>query len=290
MQKSYDVIIIGKGPAGISASLYTARSNLKTLIIGRTSDLSKSHMIENYYGFKDGIQGSELLKQGEAQTAKFGAHIIEDDVIALTYDFKDTFIVKTKNNIYESKAVLLTTGSPKKNISIKNMDKFIGKGVHFCTTCDGYFYRGKKVGMLGYNEYALNETSEMKNFTQNIILLTNGKKETEGFQPLTVVRKKIVALKGEEYLQKVEYEDGTEEDFDAIFVAFGTASSADFARKLGIIIKNDLIEVDDGQKTNLDGLYAAGDCCSTIKQVAVAVGQGAVAGMKISEFIRKMRR
>lgn len=290
MQESYDVIIIGKGPAGISASLYTARSNLKTLIIGKTSDLSKSHMIENYYGFKDGIQGSELLKQGEAQAVKFGAHVLEDEVISLVYDFNDTFTVKTKNDTYESKTVLLATGSPKKNIAIKNMDKFIGKGIHFCTTCDGYFYRGKKVGMLGYNEYALNETFEMKNFTSNITLLTNGNIEIAGFQPLTVVRKKIVSLEGEEYLEKVIFDDGTEENFDGIFVVFGTASSADFARKLGIIINNDLIEVVDGQKTNLDGLYAAGDCCSMIKQVAVAVGQGAVAGMKISEFLRKMRR
>ena len=290
MQEAYDVIIIGKGPAGISAALYTARSNLKTLIIGKTSDLSKSHMIENYYGFKDGIQGSELLKQGEAQAVKFGAHILEDDVISLVYDFKDTFTVKTKNDTYESKTVLLATGSPKKNILIKNMDRFIGKGVHFCTTCDGYFYRGKKVGMLGYNEYALNETSEMKNFTQNITLLTNGNKEISGFQSLSIERKKILSLEGNEYLEKVIFEDGTEESFDGIFVAFGTASSADFARKLGIIINNDLIEVDDGQKTNLEGLYAAGDCCSMIKQVAVAVGQGALAGMKISEYIRKIRR
>lgn len=290
MHESYDVIIIGKGPAGISASLYTARANLKTLIIGKTSQLSKTRMIENYYGFKDGVQGSELLKQGEAQAVKVGAHILEDEVISLVYDFQDTFTVKTKNDTYESKAVLLATGSPKRKVAIKNMDRFTGKGVHFCTTCDGNFYRGKKVGMLGYNEYALNETFEMKNFTDNITLLTDGHDEIEGFEPLKVERRKITSFEGDEYLDKVIFDDGSEEKFDGIFVAFGTASSTDFARKMGIMIKNNLIEVDDSQKTNIDGLYAAGDCCSTIKQIAISVGQGAVAGMKISEFIRKMRR
>lgn len=290
MQDSYDVVIIGKGPAGISASLYTARSNLKTLIIGKTSGLSKSHMIENYYGLKGGIPGGELLKQGEAQAVRFGAHILEDEVISIVYDFKDTFTVKTKNDSYDTKAVLLATGSPRRSAAIRNMDKFTGKGIHYCTTCDGYFYRNRKVGMLGYNEYALNETAEMKNFTGDITLLTNGKDEIEGFEPLKVIRKKIASLEGDEYLQKVVFDDGSEETFDGIFVAYGTASSADFARKMGIIINKDLIEADNEQKTNIEGLYAAGDCCSTIKQVAVAVGQGAVAGMKISEFIRKMRR
>lgn len=287
----YDVIIIGRGPAGISASLYTSRANLKTLIIGDTSVLSKSHKIDNYYGFENGISGIDLLMQGEKQTLRFGTEIIKDQVIALEYDFAGTFTVKTKDANYNSKAVLLATGSEKKKLLIKNIDKFEGKGVHYCTTCDGYFYRGKKVAILGYNEYALNELDEMKQFTQNIVLLTNGNKAEADFSGVEINSKKISSFEGEEYLQRVVFEDGTDESFDGIFVAYGTASSVDFARKLGILIKDDgTIEVDKDQKTNLEGLYAAGDCTSSIKQVAIAVGQGAVAGLKISEYIRNIRR
>lgn len=286
-----DVIIIGKGPAGVSASLYTSRANLNTLIIGKTGALGKSSRIDNYYGFRDGIAGEELLKNGEAQTLRFGTRIIEDEVISLEYEFdEEYFIVKTRNSSFESKAVLLATGSERKSIRIKDIDKFTGRGIHYCTTCDGYFYRNKKVGMLGYTEYALNEVLEMKQFTDNITLLTNGNALDGTVEGLPVNNKKIISVNGDEYLKNVEYDDGTLESFDGIFVAYGTASSVDFARKLGIVLNGDIIEVDGSQSTNLKGLYAAGDCCSKIKQIAVAVGQGAAAGLNILEYIRKTRR
>lgn len=290
MKQLYDVIIIGKGPAGISASLYTSRANIKTLVIGKESILSKSNMIDNYYGFKDGISGSELLKQGEEQTLRFGTDIVEDEVIALEYDFNGTYTVKTKEHLFNASTVLMATGSEKKKISIKNIDKFTGKGVHYCTTCDGYFYRDKKVAILGFNEYALNEAEEMKHFTKDVSILTNGNAETVDFNGLNINRKKIVSFEGDNYLNKVVYDDNSEEYFDGIFVAYGTASSVDFARKLGIVIKDGLIVVDKEQKTNLNGLFAAGDCTSEIKQIGVAVGQGTVAGLKIIEYIRKLRR
>lgn len=287
----YDVIIIGKGPAGISASLYTSRANLNTLIIGKTSSLSKSHMIDNYYGFEDGTPGEELLRQGERQTIRFGTHILEDEVTALEYNFeKGNYAVKTKNGQYTAKAVLLATGSEKKRIPIKNLDRFEGKGVHYCTTCDGYFYRNKKVAVLGYNEYALNELEEMKQFTQDITLLTNGNEPVVEFGDIDKDTRKIAYLEGNDYLEKVVYDDGSSENIDGIFVAYGTASSVDFARKLGVLVKDNIIEVDGDQKTNLEGLYAAGDCSSKIKQVAVAVGQGAVAGLKMIEYIRNSGR
>lgn len=287
----YDVIIIGKGPAGISASLYTSRANLKTLIIGKTSSLSKGHMVDNYYGFENGIPGEEILSRGEKQTIRFGTHILEDEVIALQYNFEEGYyIVKTKNGIYESRAVILSTGSEKKRVPIKNIDQFEGKGVHYCTTCDGYFYRGKKVAILGFNEYALNELEEMKQFANDITVLTNRNVPVVDFEGVKINTKRIISLEGNEYLEKIIYEDGDFEDFDGIFVAYGTASSVDFARKLGVLIKDNIIEVDQDQKTNIDGLYAAGDCSSKIKQVAVAVGQGAVAGLKVSEYIRNLGR
>lgn len=286
----YDVVIIGKGPAGISASLYTSRAGLNTLIIGKESVLSKSHKIDNYYGFEEGISGKLLLETGEKQAKRFNAKILEDEVIALKYDFQGKFTTITKNDSFDSKVVLLATGSEKKKIPIKNIEKFEGRGIHYCTTCDGYFYRDKKVAILGYNEFARHELNEMKQFTQYITVLSNGIEPAVDFGKVPVNTKKVSSVEGDSYLKKVVYDDGTEEGFDGIFAAYGTASSVDFARKLGILIKDGIIEVDQDQKTNLEGLYAAGDCACRIKQVAVAVGQGAVAGLKISEFIRNLRR
>jgi thioredoxin reductase (NADPH) len=287
----YDLIIIGRGPAGISASLYTSRAGIKTLLIGMTSALSKSHMIDNYYGFGEGISGRDLLKQGEKQTLRFGTNIVEDEVIAVEYNFQGTYTVKTKGNeVYSSRSVLFATGAEKKKIHVKNIDKFDGKGVHYCTTCDGYFYRGKKVAVLGYNEYAFNEFEEMKNFTEDVTLLTNGNEPAGEVKGAVVNRKAIASVEGAEFLEKIIYTDGSEESFDGIFVAYGTASSADFARKLGILTRDSIIETDEEQRTNLEGVYAAGDCSSKVKQIAVAVGQGAVAGLKISQFIRNSGR
>lgn len=286
----YDVIIIGKGPAGISASLYTSRAGLTTLVLGKISSLNKSHRVDNYYGFESGIPGYELLDFGEKQTLRFGTIIMDDEVIALEYDFDGIFTVRTKSNSYQTNAVLLATGSEKTRIPIKNIDMFEGKGIHYCTVCDGYFYKNKKVAILGYNEYAKNEIDEMEQFTKDITLLTNGNVPTLDFGATAVVKKKIEGLSGSNFLESITYNDSTEEKFDGIFVAYGTASSVDFARKLGIAIKDNLIEVDEEQKTNLVGLYAAGDCVSKIKQIAVSVGQGAVAGLKIAEYIRNLRR
>jgi thioredoxin reductase (NADPH) len=286
----YDIIIVGKGPAGISASLYTARANLKTLIIGKTSSLIKSHLVDNYYGFVHGVPGEELLRQGENQALKFGTEIIDDEVIALEYDFDGKFTVKTKNNYFEARSVLLATGSEKLRIPIKNMERFEGKGVHYCTTCDGYFYRGKKVAILGYNEYAQYEAEEMKQFTDRITILTNGNDIKVDFGSIDINKNRIASLEGGEYIDEVVFSDGGSEKFDGIFVAYGTASSVDFARKLGITISNNIIDVDENQKTNLDGLYAAGDCASKIKQVSVSVGQGALAGLKIIEYIKNLGR
>lgn len=286
-----DVLIIGKGPAGVSASLYTSRAGLSTVIIGKTATLKRSLLIENYYGFKDGISGEKLLADGEAQAIRFGARIVEDEVLSVEYEFGgEYFTAKTKSDSFDATAVLLATGSEVKSIRIRNLDRFIGKGIHYCVTCDGYFYRGKKVGVLGYTEYALHEVSEMRSFTSDITLLTNGRAAAGAPEGLKVNGKKIVSVAGDEYLKSVEYDDGTSEGFDGIFVAYGTASSVDFARKLGISLNGDMIEVDGSMGTNLKGLYAAGDCCSSVKQIAIAVGQGAAAGLSISEYIRKTRR
>lgn len=290
MNKIYDVIIIGKGPAGISASLYTSRAGLKTLILGRESNLSKSHLVDNYYGFEGGISGPELLGKGESQTKRFGTEILEEEVIALEYDFEGTFNIRTVEGSYSSRSVLLATGSQKARIPVKNLERFEGKGIHYCTTCDGYFYKNRKVAILGYNEFAIYELHEMKQFTDNIAVLTNGNKIEADLVNVPVIDKKIASVEGDEYLERVVFTDGTYESFDGVFAAYGTASSIDFARKLGILIKDNIIEIDENQKTNLDGLYAAGDCASRIKQVAVSVGQGAVAGLKIAEYIRNMGR
>lgn len=170
----YDVIIVGAGPAGISASLYTVRRNLKTLILFKEkSALEKATKIENYYGFENGINGEDLYKIGIRQAQNVGAEIIKDEVTNIIEKQK-IFKVQTLNNEFESKSVILATGNKKSKPNIKNIDKYEGKGISYCAICDGFFYRNKEIAVLGDGDYAISETMDLQNIAKSITILTNG--------------------------------------------------------------------------------------------------------------------
>lgn len=291
----YDVIIVGKGPAGLSAALYTLRANLRTLVIGKSdSVLLKAEKIENYFGFKDTVSGSELLKAGEHQALKLGADIVDEEVLGINQS--EGFEVITSKNKYAGIAVLLAAGQPQKKLKIEGLQELEGRGVSYCTTCDGFFYRGLKVGVLGNSDYAVHEAEELKAFTNNITIYTNGRDlQYKGdyndiMKSFNIESKSILKLEGDEYLQYICFSDGSKDRIDGLFIANESASSIDFARKLGVITEGASIIVDKEQKTNVEGLYAAGDCTGGFKQIATAVGQGALAARHIIEFVRNLKK
>lgn len=289
----YDCIIIGNGPAGISAALYTIRSNMKTLVIGTgDSTLKKAKEIENYYGFAQPISGERLISEGEQQLKRLGGTILDDEVIGI--DKEDVFRVKTASNEYQALSVLIATGQKRVNIRISNLKNFEGKGISYCSTCDGFFYRGKTVGVLGYKDFALSEANELLNVTEDITIFTNAQK-TEFTQESLIDKfpineKPISSFEGEEVIEKIVFEDGSEAALSGLFIAYGSASSVNFALKMGIATTQDQsIVVDDNQETNIPGLYAAGDCTGVFKQISVAVGQGAIAGKNMIDYVRANR-
>lgn len=288
----YDVIVIGKGPAGLSAAIYTVRANLRTLVIGKSNSLLfKASKIENYFGFPEAISGSDLLKSGELQAQRLGADIIDEEVLDIKKT--DNFEVITGDKSYYAKAVLLASGQPQKSLNIDGLKEMEGMGVSYCTTCDGFFYKGLKVGVLGNKDFAIHEAKELKAFTNDITIYTNGKEmEYSGdynkvYGNFTIVNKPIQKLNGKDCLEEIYFTDGSFEKLDGLFIANDVASGIDFAKKLGVLTKGASIVVDENQKTNIDGLFAAGDCTGGFKQIATAVGQGALAAGKIAEFIRE---
>ncbi|HEX9060395.1 MAG TPA: NAD(P)/FAD-dependent oxidoreductase [Clostridia bacterium] len=289
----YDVIIIGKGPAGISAALYTTRAQLNTLVIGKDSPLIRATKIENYYGFIEPVSGEFLLSQGVKQAERLGAVIVEDEVVSIEKD--EFFRVSTAFSSYEARAVLLATGQPHKKLDIQSLDSFEGKGVSYCSTCDGFFYRNLKVGVIGYKDYAVHEAVELSTYTGNITIFTNGRepemteKHLETASRFKMNTRPIQKIDGTEFLERVYFKDGTHEDIDGVFIAYETASSTDFARKLGVLTEKNSVIVDSSQMTNLDGLFAAGDCTGGFKQISTAVGSGAFAGKSIIEYLRKIK-
>jgi len=288
-----DVIIIGKGPAGISAAIYTVRAGLKTLVIGQdNSSLRKADRIENYFGFSEPISGKYLLEQGEKQARRLGVKFDDSEVVAI--EKGEFFDVYTTDQNYSCKAVLLATGQQIVKVKIDRLTEFEGSGVSYCTTCDGFFYRGLKVGVVGYKDYAIHEAMELEPLTKNITIYTNGNELelSEKYNKLAshfIINNKVIkGIDGADVIGNIIFEDGTAESIDGLFIAFESASSIDFARKLGVITSKNCVVVDEKQKTNLKGLYAAGDCTGGLKQVSTAVGQGAVAGKQMIEYIRDL--
>lgn len=284
----YDVIIIGAGPAGITASLYTKRSNLKTLILYQNeSSLEKTEKIENYYGFEKAIKGTELYKAGINQAINLGVEVLKKEVIKIENE-NEIFKIYTDSGQYICKSLILATGNKKNKPKIKGIDEFEGKGISYCAICDGFFYKNKDVCILGNGNYAISEVNELINVAKNINILTNGE-EKPNFrgENIKINDKKIKEIKGTNKIEEIEFEDGSKIKTDALFIAQGVAGSSEFARKLGIIQKQEKIIVDENMKTNIKGIYACGDCIGGILQISKAVYEGMIAGLEVTKYIKE---
>lgn len=284
----YDVIIIGSGPAGISASLYTARANLKTLIISKgIGILEKVNKIDNYYGLERTLTGEELQEIGINQAKKLGVEFVEDEAVKI--DYEDGFIVETINSSYKAKAVIISTGTSRKAPKINGIKEYEGKGVSYCATCDAFFFKGKNVAVLGAQEYALHEAEELGRVANSVTILTNGEEVIQNRSiDFCVEEKKIRELRGNESIEEIHFEDNTIKKIDGVFVAIGTASSSDLARKIGAKIdEKGNILVNENMSTNVPNLYACGDCTGGILQIAKAVYEGMTAGMSVIKSVKK---
>lgn len=250
----YDVLIVGSGPAGISAAIYAKRRKLSVLVVSKgRGALEKTENIENYYGFPKGVTGNELYENGIAQAQNLGVELIEDEVVAISY--MQNFEVETVNSTYQAKSVILATGASRITPNIKGIKEFEGKGVSYCAICDAFFYRGKDVAVLGNGNYAIHEMENLKPVVNSVTILTNGEDIVENRdKEIEVTTKKIREFRGDSKIQEVEFEDNTKQAISGVFVAQGTASSNDLARKIGARIENNHIVVDENMQTTVKRL------------------------------------
>ncbi|NTU69836.1 NAD(P)/FAD-dependent oxidoreductase [bacterium] len=293
--EQYDSIIIGAGPAGIQASIYLGRLGLKTAVVGRKSGsrLNWAHVIDNYFGFSDGIDGASLLENGFKQAERFNVKIFDEEAINISKN-DNAFLVKTAATDFSSKSLIFATGVANQSSGILKEKDLTGKGVAFCVMCDGIFFKDKKVVVIGEGDYAAKEALELLDFTQDISIYSNGKdfdisnkyvSELKNHN-IALLKEKIKEFVGDTKVSGAVLDDGREIKFDGAFIAVGMSSSATLSMNLGVLSKNNYIIVDSNFKTNIDGVFAAGDVTGSGMQVSTAIGSAAKAAMSAISYIK----
>ena len=284
-----NVVIIGSGPAGVSAALYTARAGIDTTVLTRgPGALARAEGIENYYGVPGPVSGAELERRGIEGAKAVGVKFVEAEAVGLT--FTDKLTVETLSGDWPADAVILATGASRTAPPIPGLKALEGHGVGYCATCDAFFYRGKDVAVMGSGEYALHEASALLPLAKSVTLLTGGAPLTASFPSEIAVRtEKVEAILGEEAgkVTGVRLAGGEELALDGVFVALGVAGSTALARKMGAEVDGNRIVVDEHMMTTIPGLFAAGDCTGGLLQVAKAVYEGAMAGNEAAKALRK---
>jgi len=301
----YDVIIIGGGPAGMTAALYASRSKLKTVILDKSATagaLAYTNRIENYPGLSSPVSGKELLDTMRTQALGFGAEYVEKQVVGmnLTGDIKEVF---TMDRTYSGKTLIIATGAMGRKPGIKGEDKFLGKGVSYCAICDAAFFKGKTVCIIGSSEETLKEAGVLARFAETVFLISPAQKlKVDDHPALTMPNVRVLlgytvsAIEGKEVVEKVKMLDPdhkeVELDLSGVFVYLhGNRPITDFLAGTLKIGEDGCIPVNCMMETSIPGVLAAGDVtCTEIRQVVVAASQGCIAALAAEKYLYKRTR
>jgi len=299
----YDVIIIGAGPAGLTAAIYTCRRGLKTLILtkdlgGETANIEH---IENYPGFKR-IEGFKLIQAMEEQVRDFGVELVYDEAVKIIPKGK-SFIVKSTEKDYEGKTIILAFGKTPRSLNVPGEKEFIGKGISYCATCDAPLFKGKTVAAVGGGNSALDAAILLSNLAKKVYLI-HRRDEFRGFESfVNEVKKKknvelvlnsiVAEIKGDKTVKSVIIEDVNtkkrkEIEVDGVFIEIGSEVKTNFIKDL-VKLDNNQIVVNNSE-TSHPGIFAAGDVTNTpFKQIVVSAGEGAKAGLSAYNYIHGIK-
>lgn len=298
----YDVIIIGSGPAGITAGIYAARREMKALIIGKElgGQIAWSSEIENYPGFKK-IDNYDLIEKMRDQITSLGVEIKTEEIKRIEKK-KDSFIINTSKEKYEAKTVILAIGLSPRRLAIEGEEKFTGKGVSYCANCDGPFFRDKIVAVIGGGNSALDAAEVMSKIAKKVYLIHRGD-QFRGFEALVeeveakknielVLNSEIKKILGKDKVESIKIinkksQKEREEKIDGIFIEIGRIASTDLVENLAERDERSQIIVDKKQMTKTPGLFAAGDVVSgEFKQITIACGEATIAALAAYQYLQ----
>lgn len=303
MKMKYDVVIIGGGPAGLTASIYVSRDKLKSLIIDKSlfgGNINNAESIDNYPGFPEGVNGSKLAELMHQQSKKYGLDSIITEATSISIQGSDK-IIKTLSGDIIAKTVIIAGGSEKVKLGVPGEKEFLGKGVSYCTTCDGPLFRNKRVAVIGGGNSAIYEALHLAKFASNISVIHRRDKlrasailqdRAHSESKLEFILDTIVkAIEGKDFVQKLLLQNvKTGEEFiletSGVFISIGLKPNTDYLKDLLPLDTQGHIVTDEHMKTNIAGIFAAGDIRSgSIRQITTATGDGTIAAISVKEFI-----
>ena len=303
----YDVIIIGGGPAGLTAGLYTSRARLKSLLIEKGfigGQVMTTEWIENYPGFEDGISGAELSQKMEKQAVKFGLEIMQGSVTGVSVDGKTKKVALEDGTQYEAKSIILATGSNPRPLRIKGEEEFRGRGVSYCATCDGAFFRDSDLAVIGGGDSAVEEGIFLTRFakTVHIVHRRDRLRATKVVQERAFANPKmkmvldsvpeeivgdatgVTALK----IKNLKTGEVSELKVQGVFIYIGYNPNIDPVKGIITINESNYAVADENMATTQNGIFVAGDVrAKLLKQIATAVGDGATAAISAEKYIEE---
>jgi thioredoxin reductase (NADPH) len=307
LKATYDVIVVGAGPSGLTAAIQTSRLGLRTLVLeserpgGRAAEAS---MYENFPGFPDGITGTELVARMLQQVSKFGADLRDfEEVINVELDGQ-LKKVSTKKSTYSSHALIIATGTQRKKLRVPGETELLGRGVSYCRACDGPFFKDLKIAVVGSTKEAARDALFLAGIAKEVVWITGRekvevdedlKKQIARRTNIRTIQGTITAILGGNKVEAVEIAQLksnriTQEKIDGVFIVLGWVPASDTVRKAGV--KTDdrgCIVVDRWQRTNIEGVFATGDCTCGGMQIVTAAGEGAMAATKAVAYVERKR-
>lgn len=306
-EELYDVIIIGGGPAGLSAAQYASRANLKTIVLDKSPTagaLAYSSKIENYPGLVEPMSGQELLDRFRNQAIKFGAEYVEMQVVGVKLE-EDIKEVQGIDRNYKGRAVIVATGSMGRKPGIPGEEKFLGRGVSYCAICDAAFYKDQTVCVIGNSEEAVKEAGVLTGFTDKVYLIAPSAELKTGDDHSyldsgkieVILNNRLTAIEGDDFVTKIKIKDlvtGEEKEMpmDGVFVyLYGTQPIVDFLYSSVTLSDKSCVMTHRTMETSIPGVYAAGDVtCSEVRQVVLSAAFGSMAALSAEKYIRHRKR
>lgn len=298
-RETYDVVILGSGPAGLQAAIHAGRAKASVLVMGRKhkSSLYRAH-VENYCCLGR-VSGETLLQEGVGQATEAGARFLHEDIINISREADNFTVVTESGREILSRALVFAMGVTRNRLGVPGEKELIGQGVSYCVDCDGNFFKGETVAVVGNGSAAVAGALTLLFYTAAVHLVAEKLEVSERLEfqlgESEVVlhgNRRVERIRGAEKVEGLLLDDGSRLEVSGVFIETGAKGAVELAATLGVALDPEqfrYIVTDKGQQTNVDGIWAAGDICGPPWQVAKAVGEGCLAGLAAAKYAKKKR-